>query len=104
MCSIPENSAHRSGMLSVDSHDVRFRLGVGREVESGKSGCATEMQFTHLRHGCDEMINRFGDTSTGLVGWTFPTGPDIRRMIDLKHILTKLGEGPLPKHSVAALI
>src|SRR5688572_30873194 len=62
------------------------------------------MQLTHLRHGCDQLINRFGDTSTGLVGGTFPTGPDIRRMIDLKNILTKLGEGPLPKHSVTPLV
>jgi hypothetical protein len=62
------------------------------------------MQPTHLRHGCDEMINRFGDTCTGLVRWAFSTGPYIRRMIDLKNILTKSGQGPLPKHSVAALI
>ena len=62
------------------------------------------MQLTHFRHGCDQLINRFGDTSTGLVGGTFPAGPDIRRMIDLKNILTKLGEGPLPKHSVTPLV
>ncbi len=57
--------------------------------------------FGHRRH---KMIDGLRDAGTGLVRRSFAAGPNIGRMFNLAHMLTKLCDGPLPKDAVAALV
>lgn len=57
-----------------------------------------------LRHCRHKVIDGVRDAATGLVGGALATSPNIGRMFDLTHMLTKLREGALPEYAVAALV
>jgi hypothetical protein len=59
------------------------------------------IHFAHRRH---QAVDSDGDALTRFVRGPFATGPNIGRMLDLTHILAKLGNGLFPIGRVCSFV
>ena len=60
------------------------------------------MQPVHFVEGRDHLIEGVGDGAAGFLGGAIGAGPDIGRVGDLFHVLTKARDGLFPVGGIRA--